>query len=143
MTNNSNYNWKNSSRKNNLGITRWRIESFRSIGEGEDAQEIELAPLTILCGDNSAGKSSFLKSILFMTQTVNNLAPRGKPKLEVGGPLVNIGSFFNALNNDTHGYDETLEISREDYENNALEDPTISFSCSFELFDKTLNNPVL
>lgn len=139
MKNNSNYNWKNSSRKINLGITRWRIESFRSIGEGEDAQEIELAPLTILCGDNSAGKSSFLKSILFMTQTVNNLAPRGKPKLEVGGPLVNIGSFFNALNNDTYGFDETLEISREDYENNALEDPTISFSCSFELTDKLMN----
>jgi predicted ATPase len=102
-----------------------------------DAQEVELAPLTILCGDNSAGKSSFIKSILFMAQTFTNPEIEDKPKLEVMGNLVNIGAYMNAINVEVVGATDEdlaeLEISRESYLDHAIGDSYINFSCSLDI----------
>jgi predicted ATPase len=46
-------------------ITKWGLKNFKSIREAE----LELAPLTILTGVNSSGKSSFLQSIVMLVQT--------------------------------------------------------------------------
>ena len=131
------YNWKSSPRKKDLGFTRWKIENFRSVGMDNEAQEVELAPLTILCGDNSAGKSSFIKSILFMAQTFTNPEIEDKPKLEVMGNLVNIGAYLNAINVEVVGAtDEDLaemQISRESYLDYAIGDSYINFSCSLDI----------
>ena len=59
---------ENSNKKTPVGITSWKINNFRSVGSGKNAQNLELAPLTIICGENSSGKSTILNSILFLTQ---------------------------------------------------------------------------
>ena len=34
------------------GILNWKISNFRSVGSGVNEQEVELAPLTIICGES-------------------------------------------------------------------------------------------
>lgn len=46
--------------------TSYQLQNFRSF---EDTGSIELAPITVLCGANSSGKSSILKSILLVKQS--------------------------------------------------------------------------
>ena len=41
-----------------FGITNLRLSNFKSIPESADPQMIELAPLTLICGENSSGKST-------------------------------------------------------------------------------------
>ena len=41
------------------GVADWSISNFRSIPGGKNAQEIFLAPLTIICGENSSGKAHY------------------------------------------------------------------------------------
>lgn len=48
------------------------LENYKSFGHKTN---IPLAPLTILCGTNSSGKSSILKSILMMKQTAESETP--------------------------------------------------------------------
>ncbi|HEV2689743.1 MAG TPA: DUF3696 domain-containing protein [Bryobacteraceae bacterium] len=48
------------------GITRITVEGFKSISE---KQSIEIAPLTILAGANSSGKSSIMQPLLLLKQT--------------------------------------------------------------------------
>ena len=40
-----------------LGLSKVRIQNFKSIST-DKSQEIQIGPLTILCGENSSGKSS-------------------------------------------------------------------------------------
>src|ERR1700730_13313389 len=49
------------------GITRIAVEGFKSIAK---RQEIEIAPLTILAGANSSGKSSLMQPLLLLKQTL-------------------------------------------------------------------------
>ncbi len=44
----------------------YRIENFKTFG---DSGDIEFSPITVLCGVNSAGKSSIIKSILLAKQS--------------------------------------------------------------------------
>ena len=71
-------------------IQRWRLRNFKSV---EDA-EVAFAPLTILVGANSSGKSSLLQSILLVSQ-----AAQGGPSslLPLNGALVELGEVRNVL----------------------------------------------
>jgi len=46
-----------------------QIDNFKSI---EASGELELAPITLIMGPNSSGKSSILKPLLLMKQTVDS-----------------------------------------------------------------------
>ncbi len=50
-----------------VSIQRWRLRNFKSVRSAD----IELSPLTLLVGANSAGKSSLLQSILAVSQAVH------------------------------------------------------------------------
>lgn len=50
-------------------LTRISVEGFKSIDE---RQTLELAPLTVLAGANSAGKSSMLQPLLLLKQTLES-----------------------------------------------------------------------
>jgi hypothetical protein len=63
------------------GITRIAVEGFKSI---VDRQEIEIAPLTILAGANSSGKSSIMQPLLMLKQTLE--APYDPGPLLIDGP---------------------------------------------------------
>jgi predicted ATPase len=68
-------------------INKWQVNNFKSIRNMPEP--IELAPLTILTGTNSSGKSAVLQSILMASQTVKN-HDREVPLL-LSGRLVNLG----------------------------------------------------
>ncbi|HUA17373.1 MAG TPA: AAA family ATPase [Bryobacteraceae bacterium] len=65
------------------GITRIAVEGFKSIAK---RQEIEIAPLTILAGANSSGKSSIMQPLLLLKQTLE--APYDPGPLKIDGPNV-------------------------------------------------------
>jgi AAA15 family ATPase/GTPase len=67
-------------------LTKWGLSNFKSIYNAD----IELAPLTVLTGINSSGKSSLLQSMLMIAQTIQN--PNTERALMINGPLVELGS---------------------------------------------------
>ncbi|MBO4588318.1 MAG: DUF3696 domain-containing protein [Bacteroidales bacterium] len=97
------------------------IKNFRSFGE--EGADFELAPITVLTGCNSAGKSSLVKALMllarqsdkFPTETSakfffeDTKTPVGKDGLlEVGLPEFKLGRFKNVLHNKSK---DTIEMS--------------------------------
>lgn len=68
-----------------------RLSNFRSL---KDTGEIELSPITILLGQNSSGKSTFLRSWALLKQSIGVRAR--EPFLWVG-ELVDFGGFAETL----------------------------------------------
>jgi hypothetical protein len=69
------------------GITRIAVAGFKSI---DAEQQIEVAPLTLLAGANSAGKSSIMQPLLLWKQTLE--APFDPGPLLLNGPCVRFTS---------------------------------------------------
>ena len=69
------------------------LENYKCFKEKTD---IEIAPLTVLCGVNSSGKSSILKSLLMLKQTAESKLT--DPSLLLSGDLVDCGSFDSVIN---------------------------------------------
>ncbi len=69
------------------GITRIAVEGFKSISK---KQSIDIAPLTILAGANSSGKSSIMQPLLMLKQTLESTFDPGP--LWIGGPNVKFTS---------------------------------------------------
>jgi len=73
---------------NNIqGITGIKVRGFKS---HRDETEVEVRPLTVLAGANSAGKSSVMQPSLMLKQTVD--APFDPGYLKFDGPNVNFSS---------------------------------------------------
>lgn len=70
------------------GITRITIEGYKSIVK---EQSIEIAPLTILAGANSSGKSSMIQPLLLLKQTLEAPFKPGGP-LRINGPTLEFTS---------------------------------------------------
>ena len=82
-------------------IRRVSLKNFKSISNLED---LELKPLTILCGPNAVGKSSLIQSLLLLKQTLGG-APRGAaPRLN--GPWVSLGRYGDLV----YSHDETRDV---------------------------------
>jgi hypothetical protein len=65
-----------------------------------------LAPLTLIFGQNNAGKSSILQSLLLLRQSI---AGSGNgPSLNLGGPLYAAGSFADIVHH--HQSNQTIEL---------------------------------
>lgn len=67
-------------------LERMRMENFRAF----EQVEIEFAPITLLIGANSTGKSSILQALLLLKQSLRGGDYR--VPLSFNGPLVNMGS---------------------------------------------------
>jgi len=72
-------------------ITKWRAKNFKSILD----QELDLAPLTIFCGVNSSGKSSFLQTIAMLAQSSRS---EHKSNISFKGDIVDLGNYDQLLN---------------------------------------------
>ena len=70
-------------------LRSWRLHNFKSVADAD----LKLAPLTLVVGANSAGKSSLLQSILMMAQAAAETTPGGFP---LNGLLVGLGEFTEA-----------------------------------------------
>ncbi len=81
------------------------LENFKAFGE---RQVIPLAPITLIFGANSAGKSSILQSLLVLKQTIGQAETLDTPLLPKG-ELVDIGSFREFVFK--HDIERTIEIA--------------------------------
>ena len=104
-------------------LKSWSIENFKPI---VNSGELKLAPVTVLAGLNSSGKSSLLQSILMISQTLSSRV-LDRPLLP-NGPIVQLGTFEDILSD--------FSVSRK---------MTLSFELSFELleFDLLSNYKVM
>jgi len=68
------------------------LENFKGF---KNLQDLNVKPITILCGTNSCGKSSILQSILLLKQTLESQDPN--QFLLLNGRFVNLGSFENII----------------------------------------------
>jgi predicted ATPase len=73
------------------------LKNFKAFSE--NGAIAELAPITLVCGQNSAGKSSLIQSLLMLSQTIqlqdNNL---DSPDIVTSGKYVDLGNFNSLLN---------------------------------------------
>jgi hypothetical protein len=81
------------------GITRIAVEGFKSISK---KQSIDIAPLTILAGANSSGKSSIMQPLLLLKQTLEQTFDPGG--LWIAGPNVKFTSSDQFLSKTDKSY---------------------------------------
>ena len=67
-------------------LTKWILGNFKAVA---DKTTINLAPLTVLAGANSSGKSTILQSILLLSQTLR--ASASQQSLIMNGEYVRLG----------------------------------------------------
>jgi hypothetical protein len=85
-------------------LTKWGITNFKSIYNAD----LDLAPLTVLTGTNSSGKSSFIQSILMVAQTLQNQFP--ERALILNGSLTELGKLEQVLSFDLKDNNKSLKI---------------------------------
>ena len=87
-------------------LTHLRIRNFKS---WRDTGSVRLAPITVLFGSNSAGKSSIIQFLLMLKQTVES--PDRRRVLHPGDErtLVDLGTFGDLV----YDHDETLRVAFE------------------------------
>jgi len=87
-------------------LTHLRIRNFKS---WQDTGDIRLAPITVLFGINSAGKSSIIQFLLMLKQTIES--PDRRRVLHPGDEHtpVDLGTFHDLV----YGHDESNRISFE------------------------------
>jgi predicted ATPase len=94
-------------------IKQWSVSNFKSI---RDRVRIEFAPLTLFVGQNSAGKSTLIQSILLTAQTIqSNVTARS---VILNGRIIRLGAFSDIRSNNSADENVTVsfEIGRPSYE---------------------------
>ena len=87
----------------NHPLRSWRVRNFKSVVDAA----LELAPLTVLVGANSTGKTSLVQSMLLVAQAADGAA--GEPDLPLNGRLVELGEFGD-LKRVGAGVSETVAV---------------------------------
>lgn len=110
-------------------FTNLKIENFKAFSS---KQEIAFAPITLIFGQNSSGKSSIIQSILALKQTLLN--PTNNASLITSGTCIDLGGYLSAVNSHDPMKDIGLEISfvnnltSKEYNDEFLENPVFSIS---------------
>jgi len=84
-------------------LSEWTIRNFKSFN---GTTTIPLAPITILAGANSSGKSTIIQSILLVKQTLQ-YAPNSRP-IGLNGPLLKLGRFDDVKNTESKTSDFSI-----------------------------------
>lgn len=123
------------------GISKINISNFRSVSSGEDSQTLNLAPLTIVCGENSSGKSTLLNSILFLKQVLedDSISSRGKTEVDLNGPLIQLGEYKNLANLKSNDREIKLEF---DVVQKTTNSSKKLYKLLFEMDPWTITNPL-
>ncbi len=83
-------------------LTSLEIENFKGIGP---RQRIDFAPLTLLFGANSAGKSSILQALVYLHELIERGAA-DVDRTELGGHVLELGGFARLV----HQHDTARRI---------------------------------
>ncbi len=86
-------------------LTRLRFKNFKA---WQDSGDIRLAPLTVLFGTNSAGKTSIPQLLLLLKQTAESSDRQRALQLGDGRTIVDLGTYDDAVYN--HDTSEQLEV---------------------------------
>lgn len=84
-----------------MRLSQIEIENFKGIGTG---QVIDMAPITLLFGPNSAGKSTILQSLHYLREILERNNP--DPDQTIAGGLTDLGGFATLV----HGHDLSRPI---------------------------------
>jgi predicted ATPase len=82
------------------------VRNFKPFGEVES---VRLAPITLVYGPNSSGKSSLVQSLLLMNQTLNGQQRGRHNDLITRGSMIDLGNFSSIL----HRHDSEKVMSLE------------------------------
>ena len=93
------------------------VRSFKTL------KDFEFKPITVLCGTNSSGKSTILKSLLLWKQSLENLSTNRR-NFVLNGKYTNLGSGYKIANMDLNirgsgtifGYNQSGNIENIGYE---------------------------
>ena len=89
-------------------LTKLRIQNFKA---WKDSGDIRLAPITVLFGANSAGKTSIPQLLLVLKQTAESSDRKRALQLGDGRTLTDVGTYDDAVHN--HDVDQPLELHLE------------------------------
>jgi len=78
-----------------LGASMIETISLQNFKAFQELRELQLKPVTVLCGTNSCGKTTILQSILLMKQTLESQNPN--QTLLLNGRFLHLGSFEDLL----------------------------------------------
>jgi predicted ATPase len=84
------------------------IKNFKPFSQTEP---VRMAPITLIYGPNSAGKSSIIQSLIMMTQTINGQKSKVDSDLITKGSLVDLGNYASIIHR--HETDKTLSFEYE------------------------------
>jgi predicted ATPase len=101
-------------------LTRLRFTNFKA---WKDSTEIRLAPLTVLFGANSAGKTSIPQLLLLLKQTAESSDRQRALQLGDSRTLTDVGTYEDVVHN--HDVAQPLEVDLEWTSKTVVED-TIS-----------------
>jgi predicted ATPase len=87
-------------------IEQIEISGFKSISDSS----IELNSLTLLCGENSSGKSSLIDVLLLTAQTFASDSQRIEPTFNSNGNIINIRSLKEIVSKNNFDPDEPISI---------------------------------
>ncbi len=116
-----------------VGLSKLNLSNFKSI-KSSSSEEIELAPLTLLCGENSSGKSTVLHSILLQLQALSS-EKLSSNTFPLNGNLIKLNDYKSILhasnledNEDETGMEMGMII-------NTLKGNTSYFTPSYKLMN--------
>lgn len=106
-----------------------------------DTDWIELRPITLLFGRNSAGKSALIRALLVLKQSMRN-ADSDSP-LVLSGPLIDLGTYHNAVNNHSSSLSDDItfgfQVVHSDWKEHGVfkNDPYNEYEQNNEEFGET------
>lgn len=86
-----------------MRLSQIEIENFKGIGA---PQLIDLRPITLLFGPNSAGKSTILQALHYLREVIERNNP--DPDQTIAGGLIDLGGFASLVHN--HELSRTIRI---------------------------------
>ena len=115
-------------------LTKWKLFNFKSV---QRETELSLAPLTIFAGPNSSGKSTWIQSILLISQTLASKVP-SPAAVVLNGHFAKLGQFDDLKSYNSEA-DQILigwEIEPENPKNTLGSDDLIGFGVPWIATDK-------
>lgn len=115
-------------------INKLSLANFKAFG---NAVDLDIKPITILCGANSSGKSSVMQSLLLLKQTFDSKKP--DHKLMLNGRFVQLGSIEDIVNN--HDKTKIINLSFENKvtrHNSKIEPIFFIMDILYDFFDHNI-----